>query len=491
MYRQLDIPKLITITALIAVFAMSVRVPVSPDTWWHLRCGEVQWRTREVLRADVFSHTVRDTPWINQSWLPQLIMYGLYALGGFPILAVAVAILVTITFGFVLFSMRTEGRYGYFWRALVTICAAISTGRVWVARPHLITFVFTAVWAYILDQQSRRTNTRIGYLWWLPPLMLLWANSHGGYVVGFILLGTEIVGYTVGELWHRRLDVWPRLYPLVVVTLLCVLAALFNPQGIRLLVFPFQTLGSYAQQELVSEWASPDFHAADMLPFLALLLATWSVLASSGRKVTGVEWLRLLGFTIMALRSGRYLGLCAVIAAPILFTHGQLAGTRLALNWGKRPSIIPPTRGFAAANWALLILILLAAGFKVVMPLNVQTIERVHKAFFPVDAVAYMRDHDLAPTLFNDYGWGGYLIWTMYPDTPVFIDGRADPYGDALMMSYRQIITAQPDWKEHLDKHQVHTALILADSPLASVMHASSEWQSVYQDQLAIIFVRQ
>jgi hypothetical protein len=201
--------------------------------------------------------------------------------------------------------------------------------------------------------------------------------------------------------------VWPRLYPLVIIALLCILAAAFNPQGIRLLVFPFQTLRSYAQQELVSEWASPNFHAVDMLPFLALLLATWSALAFSGRKTTGVEWLRLLAFTAMALRSGRYIGLCALVAAPILFKHGQLAGLRLAVNWGKRPSIMPPARGLPAVNWALLLLALLAAGVKAVVSTNVQTIDRVHRALFPIDAVAYMRDSDLPQTLFNDYGWGG------------------------------------------------------------------------------------
>jgi hypothetical protein len=489
-YRQFGIPKLITILALVAVFAMAVRVPISPDMWWHLRCGEVQWRTRQVLRTDVFSHTAQGTPWVNQSWLPQLVMYGMYAVGGFPALAIAVAVLVTVAFGFTLFAMRTEGRYGYIWRAFVTIWAAISTSTVWAARPHLITFVFTAVWVYILDQQRRKSSANIGHLWSLPPLMLLWANCHGGYIVGFILLGTEIAGCVVSDLWHRRLAVWSRLYILIIVTLLCILAAAFNPQGIRLLIFPFQTLSSYAQQGLVSEWASPDFHTAEMLVFLALLLATWSALPFSSSKTTGVEWVRLLGFTVMALRSGRYIGLCVLVAAPLLFKHGHLAMTRLAINWGKRPSIIPPARGLPTLNWAILTLVLIGAGTKVVAPLNVQTIARIHRKGFPVEAVAYMRDHDLPPTLFNDYGWGGYLIWALYPGTPVFIDGRADPYGDALIESYHQIISARPGWDERLKEHQVNTAIIRADDPLASVMQGCPEWQPVYKDALAIIFCR-
>ena len=78
-------------------FTLAVPVPASPDMWWHLRSGEVQWRTRSVLRSDAFSHTAASTPWVNQSWLSQLVMYALFALGGFPALALAVAAFVSAT----------------------------------------------------------------------------------------------------------------------------------------------------------------------------------------------------------------------------------------------------------------------------------------------------------------------------------------------------------------------------------------------------------
>jgi hypothetical protein len=491
MFRRLDIPRLLAAITLVATFAMAARVPTSPDMWWHLRCGEVQWRTGSVLKADVFSHTAAGSAWINQSWLPQVIMYGLYAWGGFPALALAVAVLVPIAFAFVLLGMRPEGRYGHFWRALVVVWAAVSTGRTWAARPHLITLALTAVWVYILDRH-RQGEREIGVLWWLPPLMLLWANSHGGHIVGLILLGMQIVGTVTHALWHRRLaGLWATIRPLAIITLCCVLVALVNPQGIRLLLFPFQTLSSSAQQNLISEWASPDFHATDLLPFLALLLAAWSALAFSGLEVEGVEWIRLLGFTAMALRSGRYLGLCAVVAAPVLFRYGQAGWARVSANWGSPPSRLPPSRGIPLANWVLLVAVLTAAVLKASLALGSETIDRVHSSLFPIDAVAYMRDHDLPAQVFNDYGWGGYLAWELYPGTPVFIDGRADPYGDDLIVAYRQVITAQRGWEEVLDRYQVHTALVGTNSALASVMQKGGGWQTVYGDEVATVLVRQ
>jgi hypothetical protein len=490
MSRPFDIPKLVIAITLISVLTMAVRVPASPDTWWHLRCGQVQWHTRSVLKKDVFSHTAAGTPWVNQSWLPQLIMYGLYMLGDFQALALAVGALVTATFALILATGRSEGRYGHFWRAFVVLWATIATGRVWAARPHLITFFLTAVWVYLLDRHRQKPEQKIGVLRWLPPLMMLWANCHGGYIVGFFLLGSEISGTLVDALWQRQFrDGWKRARPLLIVTLLCIITALINPQGVRLMLFPLQTLRSAAQQDAIAEWASPDFHALDLLPFLALLLATWSALAFSGQQVNGVEWARLLGFTAMALRSGRYLGLSAVIMAPILMDYGALVLTRLGTNWGLRPSIAPPTRGRPLLNWVLLFTILLAAGIKISLPLSKETIAQAQNRIFPTQAVAYMRSHDLPPNLFNEYGWGGYLIWELYPGTPVFIDGRADPYGDELILAYRHVASAQAGWENVLDEYSVHTALVTAHGALASVMRESQTWQEVYVDDMAIIFV--
>lgn len=198
----------------------------------------------------------------------------------------------------------------------------------------MITPVLTAIWTFLLDRHRRQESARIGVLWWLPPLMLQWANSHGGAIVGFLLLGIEIAGQLLHALWSRAFSgLWERTRVLLIVGLLCLVAATVDPQGPRLLLSPFQLLGSQAQQGMITEWASPDFHALDLLPFLALLLATWSAMAWSGMQAPAVEWLRLVGSTTMALRSGRYLGLCAIVAAPLLVQHGARAWQELGRHW--------------------------------------------------------------------------------------------------------------------------------------------------------------
>ena len=485
--RRFGIPELFVAITLIAILTMSVRVPISPDMWWHLRCGQVQWETRSVIKEDLFSHTAQGTPWVNQSWLPQIVMYGLYALGGLPALSLAVAALTTVAFALVLLGMQTEGRYDHFWRALVIVGAAISTGRTWVPRPQMVTLVLTAAWVLILDRHHSMNPKKWTGLFWLPPLMVLWANSHGGYIVGFILLALQMGGILARALQERSFAVlWVSLRPLLVVTGLCLVAALLNPQGIRLVLFPFQTLNSGAQQNLIAEWASPDFHALDMLPFLGLLIATWSALAFSGEQIAAIDWLRLAAFTVIGLRSGRYIGLAAIVMAPLLYRYGKAA-------WNKwrpsAPKVTPPTRGIPALNWLLLILVLFAAGVKVALPLQEQTIQQVTRTLFPTQAVEYLRTHGVQDNLFNEYGWGGYLIWEL-ADSLVFIDGRADPFGDELIIAYQKTVSARPGWDKVLHEYQVNTVLVQSECALASALGQSSNWQETYRDLHAIIFQR-
>ncbi len=482
---MMSLQRLVMALVLIAVFTMAVRIPISADMWWHLRCGEVQWRTRSVLKSDIFSHTAAGVPWINQSWLPQLAMYGLFAAGGFPALALAVAAVVTAAMMVVLASSPCAGRYGHFWRAAVVLWAAIAGGRVWAARPHVLSLLLVAVWLYLLDR-------RRGQVLWLPVVMLLWVNAHGSYIIGFILLVLELGGVLLDAVWEKKFDgLGERTRPLLLATLLCVGAVVCNPQGIRLPLSAFQILSSSAQQSYISEWASPDFHQLDMLPFLAMLLATWGVLAFGKHKASGVELLRLLGFSALALRAGRYIGLCTLVLAPLLVRYGALLFSEVGKNWGRRSALVRPLRGAPLLNWLLLLLILIAAGIKIGLPLNKQTIAQAQGRLFPIEAVRVMQERSLPSTLFNEYGWGGYLIWELYPDTPVFIDGRADPYSDALIGAYRSALLAQPGWQGVLDEYEVNTALLNANSALAAMMQESRRWERVYQDDIAAIFVRQ
>lgn len=485
-FAWLDTRRLLVIVLFASIFTMAVRVTLDPDMWWHLRCGQVQWEERTILRADIFSHTAAGVPWVNQSWLAQIGMWRLYNLGRYPALALAVATIVTLTFGF-LFAQSEANPY---LRAFVVILAAIASAKVWAPRPHLLSFLLTGAVGYLLYLYKHRGRN---LLWLLPPLFTLWANVHSGYIVGFILLWCVILGEAGNHLLgmgERALN-WRQIAVLIGVTALSLMACLLNPQGYRLVLFPFNTLSSTAQQQLIAEWASPDFHEPDLLPFLLLLLLTVVAIGLNRRQADATDLCLCAVFMAMGLRSGRYIGLTALVMAPIAIrslSRFPIPTLRSLAVSAAKPSI-PPSVALIV-NWALLAAILVVCGFKLTLPLNPQVIAAVENQNYPVQAVDYLTSHDLPGSMFNDYNWGGYLIWKLWPRHPVFVDGRADPYSDELLWDYAAIVRLRTDWRERLEKYEVGFALIPSNGALAILLATDPTWERVYADGQAAIFVR-
>ena len=315
---------------------------------------------------------------------------------------------------------------------------------------------------------------------------MLWVNVHGGFIVGFLLLGGALAGELMEDWKAGRLERRGLLEGFKMLVL-AALAVLVNPWGYRVWLVPFQHLGSPAHQTLIAEWASPDFHQADLWPFLGLMLTTMAVLALSRRRVSLTDLILFLGFTAMALRSGRFVGLACLVMAPLLGRYGAAirANWRMANGEWRMAN-----RKLQLVNWLLLAVVLLGYILKVTLPLSPAVTRQAEEMLFPTQAVDYLLAHDLPRQMFNSYNWGGYLTWRLYPRYPVFIDGRADVYGDDLLWEYYRVITLRPDWDEILRRHNVNLVLIEAGSALAALLEERPDWQRVYVDEQAVIFVR-
>jgi hypothetical protein len=109
---------------------------------------------------------------------------------------------------------------------------------------------------------------------------------------------------------------------------------------------------------------------------------------------------------------------------------------------------------------------------------------------FPAAAVDYLKRTRPPGPLFNDYGWGGYLVWRLYPDYRVGIDGRAAVYGPRRFAEYAEVADLRPRWRETLDGSAARLALIKAGSPLAIALRAAPDWQVLYEDRLAVILAK-
>ncbi len=476
--RSLDTKRLLVIILFISIFVMSTQGIGDPDFFWHLRTGQLIWERRSIPREDPFSYTARGQAWVAHEWLTETILFALYSLIGQRGLILTFALLITCTF--ILVYLQCEGRP---WLAtFVVLLAALTSAISWGVRPQMLSLFLSALFLYILARKE-------SHLWLLPPLMALWVNLHGAYLLGLALLLLHIVGEGVSLLRAPK-EGGHRLKKLSFVFLLSGAFTLINPHGWRILSYPFATLGSQAMQAYIIEWFSPDFHQAQFQPLAILILLTWLTLSLSRSPLHSQDMLFLLAFGYAALRSGRNVPLFAVVAAPIL--SNQLASLWEGSWFQKRLSQKEQTRPnlrLCALNWFLLLLILSAGSFKAA--LSLQENESLQRQIFPVAAVDYLKEEGRRGNIYNLYRWGGYLIWRLYPEEQVFIDGRADVYGDEFIEEYLEVYRGRRGWRDILEKYKVDLVLIDRDSTFATLLTESPNWQQVYADELAVVFVRE
>jgi hypothetical protein len=489
--------RLLFLLTFIAVFTMAVRVPADTDSWWHLLSGRYIVENRSVPLTDPFSHTRLGAAWIDHGWLAQILLYGLYALGGWMALSLGVATLVTLAFIFV----YRQSTGNPFLRAFGVILGAITSSVVWAARPQIVSFLLTALVAYLLDRYKRRGGRLLP---WLPLILLVWANVHGGYAIAFILMLVYLAGEGANLLTRHREDPvlsGRQLLHLSIVMGICFLAVGINPNTWQMWLYPFRTVGIGVLRDFIQEWQSPNFHLAWQQPFILLLLLTVLALTRSDRRADFTDLALLAVWTIWALLAGRNIAIFALVAVPIFVRYGTAAWDRQVKDWKDAPWARPllqaagqpmaSGRVLKLLNWLLLSLVVIAAMIKIYLPLAPGAVEKATRESLPVDAVAYIQAERPPGPMFNSYNWGGYLLFTLWPDYPVFVDGRTDLYDDAFLRRYLTAYVADEGWQAVLDEYDIRLVFIETNSMLAKFLRLDSAWQEVYRDEMATLFARE
>ena len=478
--RRLDLRTTLTLLTFMALFAMAVRAVVDTDLYWHLAAGRYIVETRTVPMSDPFSSTMLGKSWVDIYWLAQIAWFLIHQAAGLAGLSLLVAVLVTLALFFVW--KQLDGPI--FLRALIVLFAAVVSGPVWTARPHLITYLFTAVVAYLLFLYKWK---QIDRLWIVPLLFVLWVNMHGGYIAGFMLLGAFIVGEGLSNLLHvtgSEVVSWKRLRKVLLISLLSGVVLLINPHTIDALLLPLKTVGIQTLQASIDEWASPNFHQLFQQPFIWMLLLTLVVIGWSGRRLDVTDAITLAVFAYISFLARRNIGLFALICAPILSRHAVALWEKS--RWSQRQL----SRGQPIVNLLILIVVGLAAILKILIPLSPAVQQPAVEAALPIGAANWIAQHQPRGTLFNGYNLGGYLLWRLWPDYPIYVDGRTDLYDDAFLREYGSIIATAPGFEEVFDRRNVGLIVIEKSTPLAVWLAQSDHWQLAYQDDQTVIYTR-
>ncbi len=476
--------RLLVAILFIAIFAMAARVPADTDTWWHLRSGQLILETRHVPTTDPFSHTRGGQPWIDHGWLAQAFWYSLFALGGWAGVTLGLAALVTCTFGLVW--QVTPGNL--FIRAFSTILGAITSAVIWVARPQMVSFLLAGLLLLLLERY-KRTGWRGIYA--MPLVTLLWANVHGGYAIAFMLLAAYVVGETFNLLTGHQDDpvlTWQPIGTLIGVGVVSFAAVVINPHSWQMWLYPFRTVGIGVLRDYIQEWRSPDFHLPMTWPFVAMLLLTLAAIARAGRRADWTD-LALVGmWAAWSLFAGRNIGLFGLLTIPALARYADAAWGHYLPTGSVAPS--SQKRVFSLINWLLLALVVLAALVKIAMPLSPQANLQAEEKSLPAGAVRFIQTEKPAGPLFNSYNWGGYLIFKLWPEYPVYIDGRTDLYDDAFIRRYLNVVVAGDGWQKTLDDDGINLALIESNGTLDKFLRVDPAWTEIYRDKMAAVFAR-
>ena len=466
----------------VALFAIAAQPSLDADLWWHLRTGQWIIENGAVPHADPFSSTRYGAPWVAHEWLADVGLYALYRAGGINALALATAAVVTLTFVVVYRMSETRPHLAVF----TTFLAALASAVTWGPRPQMLTLLFAALTLFILER-ARLRGTR--WLWLLLPLLLLWANVHSGFFLGLAIIGAHLAG-AFAERLLLRLRVWRgplqslALRPVALALFGATLVSLLNPNGVQLLVYPFFTLFSHAMQTYIVEWHSPDFHDVRFMPFALLWLLLLASLALSARRPTLTEVLLTIGLGYESLVSIRNIPLFAIVAAPLITRQWACV-----LRPVTEPLLRPQRRVLSALNWTLLALTVFAVVVRVSAQWSAGEAQAMSQ--FPVSAADYVLAARPPGPLLNSYNFGGYLVWRLYPAYAVFIDGRADVYGDAFMDEYyARVWQGHGDWQEYLSRYNVRVVVMEKDGTLAGLLRVQPQWKLVHEDQLAAVFER-
>jgi hypothetical protein len=433
----------------VAIACAACLMPAQNDTWWHLREGEVLWRGGAAL-TDQFSHTVFGGHWQNREWLAQVLFYLLFRLGGLPLLTLVLAAFVTGAWyvSWHLMEGRTTQR-------VVLVGLALTTSSIeWCLRPQVFTLFFVSVTALLVSKRL---------LWPLPLVFLVWANLHGGVIIGYGLLGVAVACSLMQDSFRKALGT-------AAAAVIAFLATGLTPIGAALWT---ESLGAARRmhEARISEFQPSRLDDPILLPF-------WLLTAALGALVIAARpWRRespARGFIVMsavalvpvALVASRNTPVMLLLAVPAIH---QLIGDRISARNTSRPRRERPLLNVAVLVVAIVVAVT-TVGSAWARPAT-------RLGWDPMPAGAAETIASCHPNLYNRFDEGGFLIW-FARSQKVFIDSRFDPYPMELIREHVRV-EASGDYADLFQRFRIHCAVVHPDSVLARRLSGDG-WRTIY-----------
>jgi hypothetical protein len=436
------------------------------DTYWQIAVGQWILDHNALPRVDFYSFTKAGEPWVSSSWLSQVLLAASYNLAGWtgPVVLAAACIAVT----FAMLTWILGQRLPAYFAIVVTLVALLLSVQHLLARPHVLVLPLMLAWAYGLLSASERGRAPS---FWLLPLIALWANLHGGFVFGLVLVG----GFALDALWnadraqHKTVALRWAVFGVAALAACCA-----TPYGWGSILAARKILDLGELLHLIYEWMPADFSRFGMFEMSILALIAGALYG--GVKLSPPRIALVLGLLHMALAHNRNTEIFALLL-PIVVR------APVASQFGFQPARFA-RMGVPTA--AMAVLLVLVGCWSWVLSANAGFAPPERQS--PAMAVDVLKARNPKRVL-NDLPFGGYLIWRQMP---VFIDGRAELYGEAFELAYYRALQLK-DVNQFLDilkTWEVDAVLLTPATPAVGLLDNISGWQRIYSDGNAVLHVR-
>jgi hypothetical protein len=430
------------------------------DVWWHLALGQLI-TAYGIPHSEPFSFLQAAHPWVGQQWLYEVLLAGLVGAGGPPLASVVMGAVAVAALIIAALAVPRTMRVSPAALAASVVLSALVMGQLIGVRGQVTSLLGTAVVLLVI---SRWREGRTGYLWALPPVFLLWANLHAGFIVGLAVLVLALVAATPLEPAARV-----SRRPLAIALVASAMVTLVNPAGIGLYRYVADTFLNPTLTQLVTEWMSPDFHNIWLQLFelqAALLVVLW---IASGRPDRFDALLWFLTF-IAALQAQRNVSLFALVAVPQIAVYGTRAWRlRVAPRLGAR--LRPAqTRGRSVLSGAAFIGVAVATLLSLAPRLTASAAS-FEAARYPKAAADYVAAHFIGQRIYAPDSWGGYLAYRFPEGRVVFLYDETAVFGDAALQRYLDVHLLRSNWASVLREEAVTTAIVGDASQEASAFH--------------------
>jgi hypothetical protein len=449
------------------MLAIGQRLLLDPDTYWQIAIGQWMVDHRAVPWTDTYSFTMRGQPWMSTQWLAQVMYSQVYAWFGWagPVALASLAIALTYT-------LLTRYLVRYLDDRPVMILLPVSFLMALphlYARPHVLALPVMVAWvATLLSAAERREAPPFV----LVALMTLWANLHGGFVLGLMLIGPIALDAVLNADAPVRLRLLLRWF---VFGLVALAASCITPYGWNSLLAARAILNLGEALKLIREWAPADF--SFLGPIEAGVLLIIALAFFKGMKLPLMRNVLFVGLLYMALAHIRNADVFAllgpmVVAAPLAAQFGGRSHAGLTF---------PQSHGFAVSATVALMLGMVASAFalgRYSPPANVT----------PAAAVAILKQHN-AQRVFNDYGLGGYMI---SQGLAPYIDGRTELYGEKFVVEHNAArrLLRPAEFFELLDRQKIDATLLDRTAPAALILDQVDGWRKIFIDDQVVVHVR-